>query len=420
MTYINRQKQVIWTSPSGKVFTLLTDGKIKFSRKRKGEVKNNPTRSYGKNNNKTSYKTVNMSDDTFQDKGVSGRDFSLKIYFIGDDHDIRANEFDTAYCEHGKSKIQLPFGTIMTVQALDIDYEQDIVGRIGITEIDLSFHECGITIYPTAMSSDTSFAKKNISKIKNTISENFADAVQSLNDKQTFATRWMDNLDKLSKKFADIQDSEILSILHDIQSQNILNNSFVMSTQLGLLFKKGFNAYQNIYNVFEDISDIIMRFFPSRQTSSPKSKYIADDLFIKTAIIAACEVLTDTKFELRKDAIAAIDKIQDINDEYIEESQEIEQIINQNIKEAVINNSNTNDIVNNVIGSIISKCDDLKIEKNVVLKENSNPLMIAYEYYPDLFSKNPDVAIEYVNKTNNFEGDNLIFVEKGTKIVVYV
>lgn len=82
MSYADRRKQVVWTSPSGKKFTLETDGKIKYSRKRKGEVKNNPTRSYGKKNNRTSYKTINMSDDTFQDMGVSGRDFSLKIYFL--------------------------------------------------------------------------------------------------------------------------------------------------------------------------------------------------------------------------------------------------------------------------------------------------------------------------------------------------
>ena len=48
MSYADRRKQVVWTSPSGKKFTLETDGKIKYSRKRKGEVKNNPTRSYGK------------------------------------------------------------------------------------------------------------------------------------------------------------------------------------------------------------------------------------------------------------------------------------------------------------------------------------------------------------------------------------
>lgn len=420
MTYTNRQKKVIWTSPSGKAFSLLTDGKIKFSRKRKGEVKNNPTRSYGKKNNRTSYKTVNMSDDTFQDKGVSGRDFSLKIYFIGDDHDIRANEFDAAYCERGKSKIQLPFGTIMTVQALDIDYEQDIVGRIGITEINLAFHECGLTTYPTAINSDTSLAKKNISKIKDTVSENFADAVQSLNEKQSFATRWSANLDKLTKTFQDVQNSEFYGILQDIKAQNILNNPKVMSTQLGLLFNKGFKAYHNIYNFLDIVGGMLNGIIQSSSSSVSKSQYVADDLFIKTSIIAACEVLTDTEFELRKDAVAAIDKIQDINDEYIEKSQEIEQVINQNIKDTVINEANTNEIVNNVIGSIISKCDDLKIEKNVVLKENSNPLMIAYEYYPDLFSKNPDEAIEYVNKTNNFEGKNLLFVEKGSKIVVYV
>ena len=46
--------------------------------------------------------------------------------------------------------------------------------------------------------------------------------------------------------------------------------------------------------------------------------------------------------------------------------------------------------------------------------------MIAFEYYPDMFKSDPDAAIEYENKTNNFKGDDFFFLEKGRKIVIYV
>ena len=77
-------------------------------------------------------------------------------------------------------------------------------------------------------------------------------------------------------------------------------------------------------------------------------------------------------------------------------------------------------IVNQTIGSIIDKSDDLKVEKTLFLKEHSNPLMVAFENYPDMFKSDPEAAIDYVNRTNNLSGDEFFFLEKGRKIVIYV
>lgn len=420
MSYSDRQKQVIWTSPSGKKFILQTDGKIKYSRKRKGEVKNNPTRSYGKNNSKTSYKTVNMSDDTFQDMGVSGRDFSLKLYFFGDNHDIDANSFEAAYCEHGKSKLQLPYGNIMIVQALDIDFEQDTVEKLSHTEVNISFHQCSGTVYPTAKATKTTALTKNINQMQETLSESFAETVAVIEDKQSFADRWGSNLDKLTEKFNDIQNSDFIGILQDIKSQNILNNPLVMSTQLGILLKKGLLTYDTVSDVITSISDIISALLPSSSENVTKSEYTADDLFLKSTIMTGCDVINSSDFELRKDAVLAAENIQEINDNYIEQSQDIEEIINKNLEDTIITEVDTTEIVNQTIGSIIDKSDDLKVEKTIFLKEYSNPLMVAFENYPDMFKSDPEAAIDYVNRTNNLSGDELFFLEKGRKIVIYV
>lgn len=420
MSYSDRQKQVIWTSPSGKKFILQTDGKIKYSRKRKGEVKNNPTRSYGKNNNKTSYKTVNMSDDTFQDMGVSGRDFSLKLYFFGDNHDIEADNFEAAYCEHGKSKLQLSYGNIMIVQALDIDFEQDTVEKLSHTEVNISFHQCSGTVYPTAKATKTTALTKNINQMQETLSESFAETVAVIEDKQSFADRWVTNLDKLAEKFNDIQNSDFIGILQDIKSQNILNNPLVMSTQLGILLKKGFLTYDTVSDVITSISDIISALLPSSSENVTKSEYTADDLFLKSTIMTGCDVINSSDFELRKDAVLAAENIQEINDNYIEQSQDIEEIINKNLEDTIITEVDTTEIVNQTIGSIIDKSDDLKVEKTIFLQEHSNPLIVAFENYPDMFKSDPEAAIDYVNRTNNLSGDELFFLEKGRKIVIYV
>lgn len=420
MNYSDRQKQIIWTSPSGKKFNLLTDGKIRFSRKRKGEVKSNPTRSYGKNNGKTSYKTVNMSDDTFQDMGVSGRDFSLKIYFLGDDHDIQSNNFDAAYCERGQSKLQFPYHGIINVQPLDIDYEQDTVSASNQTIVNISFHECGLTKYPTAKTSQTAAAKKNIAEARESLSQSFGDTVETLTDKETFASKWSANLDKLSEKFSGIQDSGFIGVLNDIKSQNILNNPYVMGTQIGILIKKGLLTYNSAYDVLSFADSFLSDLLPSSSSVVSKAEYTADDIFAKQTIITVCEVVTDAEFETRKDAVKTTEQIQDINDDYVEKSQDTEKNLNENIEDTVISDIDTTEIVNDVISSITNKIEDLKIEKTVCLKELSNPILLACEYYPDLFKSNPDEAVEYFNKTNGLSGDDFIYLEKGRKVKVYV
>ena len=256
--------------------------------------------------------------------------------------------------------------------------------------------------------------------MQETLSESFAETVAVIEDKQSFADRWGSNLDKLAEKFNDIQNSDFIGILQDIKSQNILNNPLVMSTQLGILLKKGLLTYDNVSDVITSISDIISGLLPSSSENVTKSEYTADDLFLKSTIITGCDVINSSDFELRKDAVLTAENIQEINDNYIEQSQDIEEIINKNLEDTIITEIDTTEIVNQTIGSIIDKSDDLKVEKTLFLKEHSNPLMVAFENYPDMFKSDPEAAIDYVNRTNNLSGDELFFLEKGRKIVIYV
>lgn len=408
---------VQWTSPSGKTFDLKISGNTSSNRKRIGEVRNNPGRSVGEGNNKKSYKIINSSEDTFQDRGVSGRDIPLTIYFTGENHIAASDEFEMYFCEKGKSKLQLVPGNLITVQAMDIKMERDSIKSASLTTVSVTFHECGPTVYPTSKISKLSSVKNDLVEMNSVLSENFQEVVDTVEDKESLLSKWTSNLETLTGAFSDIQDSAFLGILSDIASQNLLNNPLVMASQLGILLQTGLLTFQKGKGVLDQVNTIIKNFTPGYTS---RSDYLVNDLYAKSTILAAAQVLNETEFVTRKEAVEAIESLVEINESYVDYSQEKEQEINVVLSETVISAVDTTGLVNEVIASIFEKSENLKIEKTVVLTEVSNPILVASQYYPEMFKKSPEDALDYLAQTNDFSFDDFLILDKGREIIIYV
>ena len=410
-------RPVKWTSPSGKEFILKLSEAVKTSRKRQGEMKNNPSRSYGEKNSRTSYKTINTSEDTFRETGISGRDIPLEIIFAGDNHASKALEFEKYYCEKGRSKLQLQYGNIIPVQAMDIDTSYDPVKSANITYVSVTFHECGTTRYPVSEKSKKSSTKARAQEIKQTAAQSYSSAIESSTDKLGFAASFKAGLEKIEKVFSNIQDSKYLAVLEDLKNQNILSNSFVMSSQIGILLNAAFSTYTTAAGVFDSLSDLMDGFFAS---GIEQNTYKTENFIAQNAIISIGEVLNDMEFETKKDAVNAAEKLQNANDEYIEKSQESEKNLNNSLIDTITDNTDTSEVVNKVIDALVDKADNLKVEKIVNIHTITPLVNIAYKHYPEMFLSDPDGAIDYLIKTNVLEGDKIIFLEKGDKIKIYV
>lgn len=411
------QHFVQWTSPSGKTFDLKISSTTSFSRKRIGEVKNNPGRSVGKGNQKTSYKVVNSSEDTFQDRGVTGRDIPLTIYFTGENHIELSDEFEVYFCEKGKSKLQLSAGSMITVQAMDIKIERDSVKNVSFSKVSVTFHECGQTFYPASKTSKISDVKNNLSEMSLDLAQNFQDVIETIEDKETLLNKWTNNLETLAAKLSDMQNSAFLGILRDIQSQNLLNNPFIMATQLGMLLQTAFQTQQRGKSVLSNVRNLLDSFTPGYTS---RSDYIVNDLYAQSAILASASTLNGMNFITRKEAVEAAEMLSEINENYSEYAQEKEQEINQVLNDTIISAIDTTGVVNDVIASIFETSENLNVEKTIILTEISNPILIASQYYTEKFRQSPEDAIDYLAQTNDFSFDDFLILEKGRKIIVYV
>ena len=326
-------------------------------------------------------------------------------------------EFEKAYCERGKSKLQLHYGDFLLVQAMDFDRLNDDVKTLSLTEVQVTFHECGKTKYPTTKRSSQSAAKTKAQNARAAVAQSFSNTVATVKNQTTFASKIQSNLDKINNAFDSIQNATFVSILQDLKNGNILNNPYVMSTQLGLLFNAAFGTYTNVSDVLNTVYDLLPNFTSS---NDDRDEYIADNVFAQNMIISASENVNGSELDTRKEAIEAAEDLQEINDIYQEASQSKEQEFNKKLDDTIIQDVDISDVVNETIGSLVDKSDDLKIEKTISVSEVTGIVNIAAQYYPDDFKADPDKTIEYLIKTNDFSFDKLIYLNKGDKFVIYV
>lgn len=415
----SRQKECIFTSPEGNKFVLkILD--YEYTRKHIGEVKQNPSRSYGKKNSKQTYGTVNTSGDTFQDLGIAGRDIPLTVYVSGDNHDVEAKKLSSGLDEKGKSKLQLPYEGILRVQVIDYKVKVKLVENIAQSVFTINFHECGANIYPDASEEQTTTVVKDAqNKMSETASE-FADTVESMNNPQGFMQRLNTKLTSLDNVFSGVQNNTYLGILKDLASGSILNNPFVAATQIGQLILLGMSSYYQAKSILNTLDSITSVF--SKSTNPTYEDYIANDFLVNTAILSAAQILPQTEMETRKEAVESAKEIQDIYDRYRDYSETVEAEINKNsaAENITVSTADINETVQNCAGSLIEKADSLKIEKTIILNKNSNIINLAAEYYPEDFKEDADNAIDYLVKTNNFEGDDLLYLDKDREVIIYV
>ena len=408
MSYLDRIKKIKWISPKETEFELFFIKDYKYSLKHIGDV----------------YENAGVGGSIFYDEGVAGKNIPLTVKFIGDDHDIEADKFEQAFCEIGKSKLQLPFGSEITVNAISLERSYSINNEVSATIFKVVFHEIDDNIYPSTKKSEKlAILNKNTElNAKNALvysrwADKLSDMTASFNDNLSFAT----NL------FSNIKSGNYSAVLSDIQAQVFSNNPNILANQIGVLFDEGFKAIDNYKGITNIIGAILAN--TAGKTDESLAEVLANDFFCKTALISASSRLleadsydTSTKiFETRKQAIEATEAITKIfNDykNYIEDRQNLkssESLETSFSQEVLIDSS-----IREFTGYLINLSFELKTEQTVLLDEPTNAVDFCYRFYADKFKENPEDTIDYLAKTNNFKDKDFFYLEKGRSLTIYV
>lgn len=460
MSILDLLQDVVWTAPDGASFIIKTL-ECGYDRKHIGDIKENPrtsvshstsTKGGGGKKSKTSSSTsvstsqskkrVGDSNDTFTDLGIGGRDVQMDCYFIGNKHHIESEIFIKALCQVGKSKLRLAYGDEFTVNVLNFGVKYSLVEKINSTIVSVKWHETSPSTYPKSQTSK----KKEIKNLATEAKENIAQTVETTTNAITsptrlaaFAANFSSALNKVSVALDVANNITLNSIMSDILGQNIMSNSFTITSQLGVLFVKsamlvnktkslasGFTlpGYSSLFGGWQSLlaslkTESLKGAAGSTYTPEQVDELKLNDSIASSAIISVAETLLDTEFETRAEAVEAAKNLVEIENEWTEFVEEQESKIT-NLEDAYIRDGSTSDIVAAAANEILEKSYKLKVEQTIILTEDKTPIELAYEYYKTDFMENPDDTLEYLIRTNNFSDDEFFLIKRGQEIKIYV
>lgn len=463
MSFLDDLQEVIWTSPSGKSFVIKTQ-ESGYKRKHIGEVKENPkttktastsVKAGGGKKSKTSSsasvsttqstKKVQDSNDTFTDMGIGGRDVTLKCYFVGEGHYSKAEAFTNALCEVGKSKLQLAYGSAFTVNVLDFSLSNSLVERINVTVVSVNWHETSGKTYPSSEKSKTKEIKNAAAVTKENIAQGMADAVASISTPtrlQSFTNSFSNVLNKVSNGLSVANNVSLKSIMTDIMGQKLgVASAFTITSQLGVIMYKaaalsskvsnigstfgltsGFGSYFSGWDNL--ISNLITNATPTKRSSNTLTAAEIDNLMINDstasmAIVSVAESLIETSFETRAEAVEAAKNLEELENKWTTFIEEQYSKITT-LEDYYIRDGGLSDIVAAAANEILERSHKLKVEKRIVLNEDSTIIELAYKYYNEAFRENPDDTINYLITSNGFSDDEFFLLKRGTELKIYV
>lgn len=440
---ISQSRGVItWTSPKGNVFNLKTT-ESGYKRKHVGTVKENPKTA------KSSTKKITDSNDTFSDLGMAGRDVNLDFIFIGENHSSDASSFEAALCEVGKSRLMLDYGDELTVNVIDFSVKRDLLKNINSTIVSVNFHETSKTNYPETSKSGKNAIKAAAAKTSEITAQNLADAVSNIqadsSRMQKFASSYSKMMNNVSAALSTANNISLNSIMTDIMGQNVMSNALTMTSQMQIVMSKAASLTSKIKNVSSEFS--LNEIFNSETGASsvlgswqtligslmtaakPTSgielqKTDIDNLLINdvsavSALAALCENSVNVNFETRKEAIEVAKGLIQLEEQWTEFIEEqISQI--KDLNNTIIRDSGIVELIAATCGEILKQSYELKVEKTVVLTEDKTILELAAEHYSETFKDNPDKTIDYLIKSNGFQDDAFLLVQRGSEVKIYV
>ena len=472
MSVIDSLQDITWTSPKGQAFTLktLTSG---YSQKHIGEVKENPRTSVtssssarsgsstsGKKSKKSktsssrgsshstsvstsqATKRVGDSNDTFTDMGIGGRDVSLDCYFIGKNHYTQAEAFRKALCQVGKSKLQLAYGNAFTVNVISFEVKNTLTEKVNSTIITVNWHETSASKYPEAKKSKQKEVKNQVADLKESVAtavENTTNAIESPTRLATFNSKFQGVLSKVSSALDTANNVTLNSIMSDILGQNLMSNSFTVTSQLGIIFSKSasivrklktagssysllgfssfFNGFQTLIASLQTTS--LSNSISETLTPEQRDELILNDSIASSIIASAAEGLLDYDFSTRDEAVEAVKNLENLSDDWFDFADEISSKITD-LNDAYVRSDDVKDIVSKVSNDILDRLFKLKVEQKIILTEDTTPLELAYKYYNEDFRNDPDGTLEYLIQTNKLVDEEFFLIPRGREIKIYV
>jgi len=371
-----------------------------------------------------------------QDLEMQSAQYDITFFFTGKDNDILAQQFWTSSDQKGEWTITHPVHGFLGLQMLSVYQQVEPVRSGNITEIQTTWIEpideatlktarewAGITdarIKDLNLNAAQQFADniQQTTEILRNTTQDAADIVVGLTDKALsplFTTS-----DALNNLVDGIQTS-IQDILGAVILQPLaLAGQIQQLTQLPLL---AINDIAGRFDYYQTLTEEIFGIAPDSATQVSKNKTLVNELSLSAVIGANAKTATTGTLQTRAQAV---EFAVDLTDKF--------EAITDNL-DAIMLAFNQNDIDKQYFSQSQSFIDaalvtsaamqylfvaafDLQVEKRFILEEARSPIEITVTEYGSLGEN--DENFDLFVDSNKLKGDDLLILEAGREVVVYV
>ena len=429
MSWEDRITEMVYTSPSGLVFTGI------FEDVSKEIVKKT-----------TAFNFLDVDGTYVQDLGKQGRRYPIRWIFSGEDYDEEAERFDSAIEEKGPGILQHPlYGTFDVVPFGSIKRRDDLVTAANQAVYDITFYETIKIIFPISELS-----------AENAMTEGFADysdnAVENYDDSLSISTAqeiigYIDSakagLRKLKKAMAGIAatTAAIERAFNDVVNlaeetiETLVGGPTLIATQMIAIARLPSQASASIQSKLDAYSNLIGSLttgssnqFEPGLDSQQGNAYSNNNLIAQAAVLAAIEstISESTTFPTRLAAINAIEALDTLMTNYLDWSDINREVLIQGVLPT--REPGTNDLIDtgeayqqllDVFSISQGRLTQIAFtalqERSVILDRDRTFIDFAAEFYGQL-----DEQYDFIINSNNLSGIELFEIKKGREMVYYV
>lgn len=413
MSWLDRLKEAAATSPSGVRFVFDYE---------------NVSKSFDK---KTTAFTFPDANGTYiQDLGHSGRRYPLRIIFSGSDHDIEAEQFETALQETGEWQLEHPiYKTINVVPFGTITQRDDLKTAANQSIIEVVFWETIGLVYPSSQVDPASNIVTSIDEYNAAAANEFDSftSLQSTVEKSTFKNTYLNTLNLVKdglQQVADTQENvrkEFENIYDSItQSIDILVSTPVtLAFQSELFMQSPSRAITNIearLSAYNNLIDsIITEDNPAvpGNDSTNSNEFHKNDLYASTLITGSVLSVVNNIFFSKPEAIQAAELILNQLDSLIawrdDNFQSLGQIDTGEAYQKLLES------VSLTAGFLVEISFTLKQERRLTLDRNRTMIDLVGELYGEV-----DNQLDFFITSNSLTGSEILELPIGRQVVYYI
>lgn len=364
-----------------------------------------------------------------QATGASGREFPLRVYFNGADHDTDAAAFFSALRETGEALLEHPTEGRVTVVPLGrVSQRNDLVKSANETVIDVVLWETIGAIYPTDQADPASEVLTSVDDFKDATSQAFADAVSTVTGSEIAelangakaavakAKKELgpiaDTVEALETQFADIADSINDGI--DVLIGQPLTLAFQIvqlihaPARAAALWQDKISAYSALAKNIATGSRL-----PTVDNSA-RNLFAVDDAVATSAATGAILSAVNTEFKTQPDAIEAAQAVIELVDSVVAWRES---------NFTTLSATDTGETYQQMqaaaslcAGYLIQISFTLYQERTIITHKDRTIVDLCAELYGDAGDEN----LNFFINSNAFTGDEILEIPKGKRIKYYV